>query len=208
MRNFREVRLAFLFSLFYFTRRNLINNHPMNKKINILYLLSFLLLSSVTGCSTNAGEDRLVKTTVQEFDIKRYLGAWYEIGRYQHSFEKDLVGVTATYTLKEDGKIEVNNQGFFKTLEGELKIAKGKAKLTDEIGKLKVSFFLFFYAEYNILELDGKDYQWALVGSSTPGYLWILSRKPKMPEELYQMLLEKARLRGYDVAKIYRVPQK
>ncbi len=180
----------------------------MNKKINIFYLLSFLLFSSFTGCSTQTGDESLVKTTVQEFDIKRYLGVWYEIGRYQHSFEKDLVGVTATYTLKEGGKIEVINQGYFKTLEGELKIAKGKAKITEEVGKLKVSFFLFFYAEYNILELDGKDYQWALVGSSTPGYLWILSRTPKMPEELYQMILERARLRGYNIAKVYKVPQK
>lgn len=180
----------------------------MNRRLYFFYLASILLLFSITGCSAKNGKDNLVKTTVQEFDINKYLGQWYEIGRFPHSFEKDLVGVTATYVLKEDGKIEVINQGFLKTLNGELKIAKGKAKLTDEIGKLKVSFFLFFYAEYNILELDGKEYQWALVGSSTPGYLWILSRKPEMPDELYQVILNKAKARGYDISGIYKVPQK
>lgn len=148
------------------------------------------------------------KTTVKEFNVQKYLGTWYEIARYQHSFEKELVGVTATYTLKENGKIEVLNQGFLKTLEGKLKVAKGKAKLTDQSGKLKVSFFLFFYADYNILELDQEDYQWAMIGSSTPDYFWILSRKPSIPDELYLKILQKAESRGYDIARIYRVPQR
>jgi lipocalin len=148
------------------------------------------------------------KTTVKEFNVQKYLGTWYEIARYQHSFEKDLVGVTATYTLKENGKIEVLNQGFLKTLEGKLKVAKGKAKLTDQSGKLKVSFFLFFYADYNILELDQEDYQWAMIGSSTPDYFWILSRKPSIPDELYLKILQKAESRGYDLARIYKVPQR
>jgi len=180
----------------------------MYKTLNLLFPFTILLLLNVMGCNAQKGKEILVKTTVQTFDIKRYLGEWYEIGRFQHSFEKDLVGVTATYTLKEDGKIEVINQGFYKTLEGELKIAKGKAKLTEVPGKLKVSFFLFFYAEYNILELDTDEYQWALVGSSTPGYLWILSRKPKIPDELYDEILRKAQKRGYDITKVYKVPQK
>ena len=37
------------------------------------------------------------KTTVKELDLNRYLGTWYEIARFPHSFEKNLVGVTATY---------------------------------------------------------------------------------------------------------------
>ena len=82
------------------------------------------------------------KTTVRNLDIQRYLGTWYEIGRYQHSFEKDLVGVTATYTLRENGKIEVLNQGYYKELDGKLKVANGKAKLTNQPGKLRVSFFI------------------------------------------------------------------
>ena len=148
------------------------------------------------------------KTTVQSLDIQRYLGTWYEIARFQHSFEKDLVGCTATYTLEGNRKIEVLNQGYYKTLEGKLKVARGKAKMTDHPGKLKVAFFLFFYAEYNVMELDQEGYQWALIGSSTPGYLWILSRKPVIPDELYQDILKKAEKRGYDVTRIFKVPQK
>lgn len=148
------------------------------------------------------------KTTVRNLDIQRYLGTWYEIGRYQHSFEKELVGVTATYTLRENGKIEVLNQGYYKELDGKLKVANGKAKLTNQPGKLRVSFFLFFYADYNVLELDKEGYQWALIGSSTPNYLWILARTPSISDELYLEILRKAEKRGYDLQKIYKVLQR
>jgi len=140
------------------------------------------------------------KTTVKELDISRYLGTWYEIARFPHSFEKGLVGVTATYSMRPDGKIKVLNQGRKNSLDGELSSAVGKAKIPDpsKPGNLKVSFFWIFYAEYNVLELD-PEYQYALIGSSNEKYLWILSRNPEMDEKTYQMLVEKARLRGYDV---------
>ncbi|MGQ8337702.1 lipocalin family protein [Sunxiuqinia sp. A32] len=151
----------------------------------------------------------LDKTTVSNLNLEKYMGTWYEIARFQHSFEKDLVGVTATYKLREDGKIDVINAGYKNTLDGEYKQAKGKAKIPDKIepGKLKVSFFLFFYAEYNVLELD-ENYQYALIGSSTPDYLWILSRTPQMKDSTYNMLVEEANTRGYDTSKLFKVPQK
>ena len=74
-------------------------------------------------------------------------------------------------------------------------------------GKLKVSFFWFFYAEYNVLELD-ENYQYAMIGSKSPKYFWILSRTPQMDPATYDRLLEKARIRGYNLDKLYKVPQK
>jgi len=147
------------------------------------------------------------KATINEFDLDRYLGKWYEIARFPHSFEKDLVGVTATYTLLENERIQVLNQGYKKSFNGELKKAYGKAKTTNDPGRLKVAFFLFFYADYNILELD-PDYQWALIGSSTPKYLWILSRSPHIDKKLYSAIIQKAKDRGYDTARLTLVPQK
>lgn len=177
------------------------------KRLIVITLLSTVLVLIFLQFKSMSNKTKIDKTTVRELDIPRYLGTWYEIGRYAHSFEKDLVGVTATYTLKNDGKIEVLNQGYYKTLDGRLKSARGKAKLSDRPGQLKVSFFLFFYADYNILELDQSGYQWALIGSSTPGYLWILARTPSISQELYDYILHKASNRGYDTTKIYKVPQ-
>ena len=148
------------------------------------------------------------QTTVKELDLNRYLGTWYEIARFPHSFEKNLVGVTATYSLRKDGKIQVLNQGFKNTLQGERSKAIGKAKIPDQLepGKLKVSFFWIFYADYFVLELD-QNYQYAMIGSSSDKYFWILCRTPQMDSATYEMLLEKARKRGYDLAKLEKVPQ-
>ena len=170
-------------------------------------LLVFSILFYCNCTKTNS--QMIDQTTVKELDLNRYLGTWYEIARFPHSFEKNLVGVTATYSLRSDGKIEVVNQGFKNTLDGELSKAVGKAKIPDKLepGKLKVAFFWFFYARYNILELDTENYQYAMIGSSSDKYFWILNRTPQMDSVVYDFLLDKARERGYNLEKLYKVPQ-
>jgi lipocalin len=158
------------------------------------------------GCQSQKSE-KMDYSTVKELDIQHYLGTWYEIARFDHSFEQNLMGVTATYSLRGDGKIKVVNQGYKNTPDGELSRAEGKAKPTDEPGKLKVSFFWIFYADYFVLELD-ENYQWALIGSSNDKYLWILSRSPKLEENTLNYILEKAKQRGYDTSKLIWVEQK
>lgn len=162
------------------------------------------ILSSCAQKNTQTNVDMKV---VDSLNIEKYLGTWYEITRFNHSFEKDLVGVTATYSLKKNGKIKVLNQGYKFSLDGKHSEAIGKAKIPNpkEPAKLKVSFFWFFYADYFILELD-ENYQWAMV-SSGENYLWILSRTPKMENETYQMILEKAKKRGFKVENLILVEQ-
>ncbi|HZL12256.1 MAG TPA: lipocalin family protein [Prolixibacteraceae bacterium] len=173
-------------------------------KIRLFLIFSILI---VVSC-TNTKSQMIDQTTVKELNLNRYLGTWYEIARFPHSFEKNLVGVTATYSLRDDGKIEVLNQGYKNTLDGERSKAVGKAKIPNkqEPGKLKVSFFWIFYADYNVLELD-ENYQYVMIGSSSDKYFWILCRTPQMAPEVYEMLLEKARKRGYNLAKLEKVQQ-
>jgi len=147
--------------------------------------------------------------TVPGVQIEKFMGVWYEIARFPHRFERDLTGVTATYEMKENGSISVLNQGYKYSLDGKHKKANGIARMPDpkEPGFLQVSFFLCFWADYLILEMDS-NYTYALIGSSTPDYLWILCRKPVMDEEIYIMLVEKARSYGYDVSKLEKVIQR
>ena len=149
-------------------------------------------------------------TVVKELDVQKYLGTWYEIARYDHSFERGLVGVTANYSMRDDGKIRVINSGYKNRLDDKFSQVVGKAKIPDPVNepaKLKVSFFLFFYGDYYIMELD-KDYQWAVIGSSSEKYLWILSRSKQMSPGLYAELLERLTKRGYDISKLISVEQK
>lgn len=172
---------------------------------NILILCVFF----ISFISCNGQNTMIDKTVVKELDIDKYLGKWYEIARYDHRFERGLVGVTATYSFREDGKIKVVNAGYKNASDGERSEAIGKAKIPDSHvpAQLKVSFFWFFYADYYVLELD-KDYQWAVIGSSSDKYLWILSRTPQMAPDTYNDLLERLRQRGYDTSKLLKVEQK
>lgn len=174
----------------------------MSKNITLLFLI-FLV-----GFSCKIQKSMIDTTVVKEFDIEKYLGKWYAIARYDHKFERGMVGVTAEYSYRNDGKIKVVNSGYKETLDGEKTEAIGKAKIPNSQipSKLKVSFFWIFYGDYFVLELD-KNYQWAIVGSSSDKYLWILSRSPQMEKNLYDKLLEKLTNRGYDVNKLIEVEQ-
>jgi lipocalin len=182
----------------------------MGKSLGIFLIVINFIAIGISFVSCKTQKTMIDKTVVKELNIQKYLGTWYEIARYNHSFERGLVGVTANYSLREDGKIKVLNSGYKNSLEGKFSQAIGKAKIPDPINnpaKLKVSFFLFFYGDYYVLELD-KEYQWALIGSSSDKYLWILSRKPQIENALYNELLHKLQNRGYDVSKLIKVEQK
>jgi uncharacterized protein (TIGR01777 family) len=154
-----------------------------------------------------SGTDR---TTVDELDLKRYLGRWYEIARYDHRFERGMSEVTATYTLLPNGTLRVENEGV-RNEEGKKihKKAIGKAYVPDPAfpGRLKVSFFLWFYSDYYVLELDTVGYNYALIGSRSDKYLWILSRTPHLPEDIKKKLLHAAAQRGYDTGKLMWIEQ-
>ena len=96
------------------------------------------------------------KSTVKEFNLQRYLGKWYEIARYDHRFERGLHYVTAEYSKRPDGKIKVLNCGHQDAVDGKEKCSIGKARPSHngQPGQLQVAFFLSFYSDYNILELD------------------------------------------------------
>ncbi|MDX1363132.1 lipocalin family protein [Arenibacter latericius] len=137
---------------------------------------------------------------VKPFDKERYLGQWYEIARLDFKYERNLNNTTATYTLNDDGTIKVDNQGY-NTKKKEWTQAIGKAKFIgeDTIAKLKVSFFGPFYSGYNVIALD-KEYKYALVAGKSLKYLWILSRKTELPEDVKNNYLKIAEGIGYNTS--------
>ena len=77
--------------------------------------------------------------TVPQVDIQRYMGTWYEIARLPMRHEpEDATDITATYSLKDDGKVEVHNR---LRRRGEVDEAVGEATaLDDSASRLEVSF--------------------------------------------------------------------
>jgi len=156
---------------------------------------------ALAGCVSGP---KVNNAPVAALDLNRYLGEWYEIARFDHSFERGVEQAKANYTQNADGTIKVVNTGI---RDGKPKTAIGKGKTTDTPGLLRVSFFGPFYADYRVMLID-KDYSHALVGSGSADYLWILSRTPCLPETAKSELLAEAQRRGYVTDKLIWVKQK
>lgn len=171
----------------------------------VCIVLTVVAVLYAAGVVYGRGTGRVDRGTVPAFDIRRYMGEWYEIARYDHRFERKLTEVKASYRLVGDDRVEVINAGRHRET-GKFKQARGKGKLTAVPGRLKVAFFWNFYSDYDILEL-GDDYEWALVGSSSPKYLWILSRTPTLPAATLNRILRRAEERGYSTARLIFVDQ-
>ncbi|HPE36191.1 MAG TPA: lipocalin family protein [Spirochaetales bacterium] len=172
-------------------------------------LSGFVLTTLLASCATTpAGMGPL--EVVPEVDPVRYAGRWYEIARFQHGFEKSIVGATAEYTLWDDGTIGVVNSGFKKTLDGRYTSVKAVARVPDTAapGRLKVKFFGLFESDYLIFGLDAENYSWALVGNDSRDYLWFLSRTPEVDSQTLEMMKNIALGQGYDLSGLYLVPQK
>ena len=145
---------------------------------------------------------------VEDFDVNRYLGTWYEIARLDHSFERGLIKVSAEYSLRDDGGVSVINRGF-SIKDNKWKEANGKAFFveSEDTGYLKVTFFGPFYGSYVVFDLDQEDYQYSFVSGPDTSYLWLLSRTRQVPDEVLQRFMDSATALGFDTGDLILVEQ-
>jgi apolipoprotein D and lipocalin family protein len=182
----------------------LTEEHVMKNAFKVLVKPVTLLLAILATACLGPRHDI---PAVTGFDAQRYLGLWYEIARLPHGFEKDLIAVTADYRQNTDGTIAVVNRGYHPAKQ-KWSEAIGIARLPDgpSVGRLKVSFFRPFYADYRVIAMDA-DYRWAMVTTNRLTYLWILSRSPEMDPALTGRLIAQARDFGFDTAALIMVDQ-
>ena len=174
-----------------------------NRKYGLLSLLPLLSIPLLlTAC---LGMPDGVKP-VQNFELDRYLGSWYEIARLDHSFERGLSNVTAQYSLQDDGGVRVINRGY-SAKKGEWKEAEGKAFFVggEDQGYLKVSFFGPFYGSYVVFELDHDNYEYAFISGPDRSYLWLLSRTPQIDDETMRRFEQQARSLGFNLDELVLV---
>jgi apolipoprotein D and lipocalin family protein len=164
--------------------------------MKLINKLKFVLLILPLLASCGGTPDGI--EVVDDFELNRYLGTWYEIARLDHRFERGLSSVSANYSMREDGGVKVLNKGI-DTDSGEWEEAIGKAYFIgdSDVGQLKVSFFGPFYGGYNIVELDKVGYEYSMVVGPSKKYLWILARDPDLDPEVVKRLVDKAQALGF-----------
>lgn len=149
--------------------------------------------------------DPLPNVPVEALDLQQYSGEWHEIAHLPMFFQRQCVSdITATYTPRADGTVGVRNA--CRTEDGEMDVSEGVARPAgDAEGALEVRFapewlswVPFVWGDYWVLEHDPQ-YRWAVVGSPSLDYLWVLSREPTMDRSLFEQLRTRALARGYPV---------
>ncbi|MBA4313413.1 MAG: lipocalin [Chlorobiaceae bacterium] len=179
------------------------------------FIICLILMVIISASLKAQDKSKQPLEVVPSVDLARYCGMWYEIARLPNGFQTKCAGdVVATYTLLDDGQIKVVNR--CQKEDGEVTEAEGRAKRASDDepnSKLKVrfapailSFLPFVWGNYWVLEIDTA-YTYAVIGEPDREYLWVLSRTPKMDENIIQGILGRMKERGFDVAKIMRTKQ-
>jgi apolipoprotein D and lipocalin family protein len=185
-------------------------------------LIAACLLVAATGTLTGsvAQAVRPIVKTVDQLELERYFGKWYEIVRIENEFQIGCRATTAEYSQNEDQTLQVTKS----CLVGDgsqtrIKRANGRAWIDDSSSnaKMKVSFVRFlgwwkmFAVDHWILELgpvnEQGQYSFSLVGSKDRKYGWILSREPEMSEATLHEVFALAERQGYDRAQFRRTDQ-
>ena len=119
---------------------------PLVRRLALIFSATVLL--AVSGCTSTSPPSGI--SAVTPFDLARYEGRWYEVARLDHSFERGMTDVSATYQRQADGSVRVVNRGF-DTAKNDWRQALGKALFTGDVqtASLKVSFFGPFYGGYH-----------------------------------------------------------
>lgn len=162
-----------------------------------------ICLVILSGCSILTRKSGLV-TTVENVDLHRYLGKWYQLAYFPNRFQPDDCAlVTAEYSLDEKDRIIVVNTCWNDREMQEVKREiRGRAFRTKDSARLKVQFFWPIRAPYWIIGLDQENYSYAVVGGPSMRYLWILTRQPVMSQELFSGIVGDLQAMGYDMEKL------
>ena len=186
----------------------------MKIQANPFFMLASIIFAASSSPVSNAQNrsEAAPVATVQTVDLEKYAGKWYEISKIPNRFQRQCTGdTTAEYVIRDDGRIGVTNR--CKKENGEFIEARGVAEIADltSNAKLRVSFVRFlwrwwFWGDYWIIGL-GKDYEYAIVGTPSRKYGWVLSRTPTMDPEKYQSVSDELIKQGYDPKDFVQTPQ-
>ncbi|MET3893018.1 apolipoprotein D and lipocalin family protein [Bosea sp. OAE506] len=180
----------------------------MKTALIALAMTSALALAACNPLEVGPVGNASVPEPRKPVDLGRYVGTWYEQGRYEASFQKGCEGVTAQYAAKPDGTVSVVNSCRQGSPTGPVRSADASARVVDGSNgaKLKVTFFWPIQGDYWVLD-RADDYSWAIVGEPSGRYLWLLTRSRQISPKQYAALVSRAQALGYDTTLVRRTQQ-
>lgn len=175
--------------------------------INIFFIYSIL---TVTFSAPSLRKSQPQLPAVNNLDLRKYTGYWYEIAKLPSSNERHCFCSTTRYDLTSKGTVTVKNSCNWECPEGNLKEAYGEISPVNKVEKtittgnfdFSLSWLPLLHSSYIVIDIDEDYYHFAMVGSADKEHLWILSRTPDLNEKIYAHLIDYAKELGFDVSKI------
>lgn len=170
-------------------------------RLFLRYVAQVITLSAslVAGCSKAPRNDSAL-TGAPSINVQRVSGKWFILGRIPTYF--DSQGRRMVLALRETGSGQFAGKWAFdeskdsgssrKVFSVALNFGTGLNSTNIDLTYLK-----FMHLSLKVVEFSG-DYSWIMIGSTDRRYLWILSNGSKMDKNLYDGLLERAKLAGFD----------
>lgn len=162
-------------------------------------------LVSLTACSITPTTDIPRETSI---DLNRFMGDWYVIAHIPPSQTENAYNSIETYNLKEPDVIETTYTYRDGSFNGTQEIMRPTGYVVADSGDAvwAMEFIWPIKLEYVIAYVDD-DYQTTIVGRSKRDYMWLMSRKPIMPDAEYDKMMTKIAALGYDLNNVRKVPQ-
>ncbi|MDO9074501.1 MAG: lipocalin family protein [Rubrivivax sp.] len=154
-------------------------------------------------------------TPIATLDLQRYMGTWYEVAKFPNRFQGQCAGpASADYSLQPGGTVRVVNR--CPLADGKVDQAIGEARRIGPEGSptLEVRFapawlswLPFVWGNYWVVDLDPA-YQLAVVSEPKREFLWVLSRQPAVEPAVWDALMARLRLQGFDLSRLRRADAK
>tara|TARA_Y100000591_G_scaffold323878_1_gene342381 strand:- start:5 stop:553 length:549 start_codon:yes stop_codon:yes gene_type:complete len=170
---------------------------------------SIFFLSLNVSPSLEASSGRQILRPVDNVQIERFMGQWYVISHIPTFIERKSYNAVETYSMNEDGQIDVTftyRKGSFDGPKRKL-MPKAFLKKGGKASEWDIQLLWPFWSDYQIIDLD-VDYQWTIIGVPSKRYAWIMARKPFMDRDLHRKLVIKLKDSGYNIRKLRIVPHK
>lgn len=168
-----------------------------------LFIVAGMLVLSVDGRERQGAVE-----VASGLNLADFAGTWYEIARIPNRHEEDLVECTSTFKFTNDNKIVIVNRGYKGSRGGQCKTIKGEVSIPDRNNPAAMKVKVWFFSiDYRVIDFDKVNYRYALVTTGSKDHLWVLSKTPIMEENIFSMLVDSAKQKGYDPNRLERVSQ-
>jgi apolipoprotein D and lipocalin family protein len=168
-------------------------------------LVTILMAPLLSGC----GAKHSPLKTVASVDIPRFMGDWYVIANIPTWIEEGAHNAVESYRLEKDGTIATSFTFRKGSFDGPVKTyhPRGFVRDTGTNAEWDMRFIWPLKAEYLIIYLD-EGYTQTVIGRTKRDYVWIMARRPAIPEEDYAKIVAYLAMQGYDISKLQKVPQR